>query len=133
MSFGDSHGALRWLNENHISYSSNHFDMITDEKRILYKFFGLPNSYLKVWNCETLTYYSEQLLKKGQLPQAYKDVEDDPHQMGGNFIIELDQSKDNSNMEQNETFRVVYTYKSKNPPDRPSSADLLRFLEQNQK
>lgn len=119
VSFGDAKGAHRWLKENHLPFSNNHFDMITDETRVLYKLFGLKNSYSKVWNKETLIYYAEQLLRIGQLPKAYQDVEDDPHQMGGNFLIEF--TGDSS-------FKLVYDYKSKNPPDRPSAEALLKFL-----
>lgn len=105
--------------ENHVKISDKHFDMVTDQERRLYKLFGLPNSYLKVWNSETLIYYAEQLIKLGTLPGAYQDVEDDPHQMGGNFIFEW---SDNFEL------KLAFSYKSKNPPDRPSTNDLLEFL-----
>ena len=97
--------------------------MITDEKRLLYTLFGLPKSYSKVWNAETLIYYAEQLKLKRDLPKAYQDVEDDPHQMGGNFIIQFEKTLTQSN-----NFKIVYSYRSKNPPDRPSSQSLLEFL-----
>ncbi|CAF0994109.1 unnamed protein product [Brachionus calyciflorus] len=123
VSFGESKGAYRWLKENQIT-NSNQFDMITDQERHLYKLFGLPNSYSKVWNSETLVYYAEQLIKIGKLPGAYEDIEDDPHQMGGNFIMEFNDINTNGNSK----FKLVYAYKSKNPPDRPSAVALLNFL-----
>jgi hypothetical protein len=73
-----------------------------------------------VWNTSSLTYYAEQLKHKRQLPKAYQDVEDDPHQMGGNFTLQLD-NEENS-------FHIVHEYKSKSPPDRPTSDSIIRFL-----
>lgn len=108
--------------ENHVKFSNQQFDMVTDQDRFLYKLFGLSNSYFKVWNSETLIYYAEQLIKLGTLPGAYQDVEDDPHQMGGNFILQCSDDLD---------FKLVYSYKSKTPPDRPSVNALLEFLESN--
>ncbi len=112
-------GAQRWLNQN---VSSPHLHMITDEKRVLYKLFGLKKSFLKVWNTETLIYYAEQLALSRELPKSYQDVEDDPHQLGGNFIVEID------NEGEEPIFKAVFVYRSKNPPDRPSAQALLQFL-----
>lgn len=94
-------------------------DMITDEERILYKFFNLKISYSLVWGTTNLIYYAEQVNLKRALPQKYQDVEDDPHQMGGDFILEFD--TDNK-------FSTVFSYASKTPPDRPSLDILLDFL-----
>ncbi len=85
VSFGNTLGASKWLNEMNLVDDEN-MKMITDETRSLYKLFGIYNSYAKVWNSETLIYYAEQVCLKRELPKAYKDVEDDPHQMGGKFI-----------------------------------------------
>jgi len=119
VSFGNGMGAQRWLNQN---VSSPHLHMITDEKRVLYKLFGLKKSFLKVWNTETLIYYAEQLALSRELPKSYQDVEDDPHQLGGNFIVEID------NEGEEPIFKAVFVYRSKNPPDRPSAQALLQFL-----
>jgi len=51
-----------------------------------------------------------------ELPKAYEDVHDDPHQMGGNFIFEM------------ENLKMVYAYRSKTPPDRPNAETLLSEL-----
>lgn len=96
--------------------------MVTDRKRKIYNLFNLRKSYSKVWSTESLVYYAEQLNFKRQLPKAYEDVEDDPHQMGGNFILECE-SKDQDLM-----FKCVYIYRSQSPPDRPSPADMINFL-----
>ena len=120
VSFGTPTGALRWFNENQIG-----LDMITDEKRVLYKLFDLKVSYSKVWRTDTLVYYAEQLSLQRQLPKAYQDVEDDPHQMGGNFVIEFNSSN------QTNSLKTVFSYRSANPSDRPRVNDLLHFLKKN--
>lgn len=97
-------------------------DMITDEQRVLYKLFELKVSILKVWSEKTLIYYSEQLCFNRALPKGYADVDDDPHQMGGNFIVEF--NTDNS-------FNTIYSYRSRIPPDRPTSNEIIKFLKEN--
>lgn len=95
------------------------FDMITDETRNLYKFFELKISYLKVWIAETLIYYSEQKLMGKVLPTTHADAEDDPHQMGGNFVMEFKGGNE---------FEIVFRYPSQIPPDRPDVGNLVKFL-----
>lgn len=103
-----------WLNETKIE-----LDMITDEQRVLYKIFDLKISYFKVWNCESLVYYAEQKCLNRPLPKQFEDVEDDPHQMGGDFIIEVDADFN---------FKIVFEYRSQKPPDRPSISNLSDSL-----
>ena len=119
VSFGNKKGANRWLNQNKLNETNHDFDFITDENRVLDKSFGLKRSFQKVWNTQTLIYYAEQVGLNRELPKSYEDVEDDPHQMGGNFILK----KLNAN-----NFEIVYAYRSKNPPDRPSAQALIDFL-----
>lgn len=117
VSFGNQYGASKWLVDTDID-----LDMITDETRVLYKFFDLKVSYSMVWNTTGLIYYAEQVALNRALPQKYQDVEDDPHQMGGNFILQFDS---------NNKFSTVFSYASKTPPDRPSPDILLEFLREN--
>lgn len=93
--------------------------MITDEERILFKIFDLKVSYYKVWNYEALVYYAEQKCLGRPLPRGYEDVEDDPHQMGGDFILEVDADYN---------FKIVFEYRSQKPPDRPSIKHLSNSL-----
>lgn len=95
--------------------------MITDEARALYKYFELKIVYYPVWKMSTIIYYSEQKCLKGTLPQTHQDDEDDPHQMGGNFIFKFNE---------NTGFERVFDYPSKTPPDRPKPDDLLKFLKE---
>ncbi len=126
VSFGEIHGAQKWHAENKIDDSQHEikFDMITDRTRALYKLFNLPRSFSKVWNAETLIYYAEQVKLKRELPKSYQDVEDDPHQMGGDFILQFDKSESSTPSR----FKTIFSYPSKNPPDRPTIANLLEFL-----
>ena len=119
VSFGEISGAHRWYNEQEI----HNFDMVTDQQRKIYRMFNLRKSYFKVWCVETLVYYAEQLNFKRQLPKAYEDVEDDPHQMGGNLILEFDHTSQN-----NSAFKCIYIHRSKTPPDRPSPIDMINFI-----
>ena len=93
--------------------------MISDQQRELYKFFSLKRSFLKVWNSQTLDYYAEQLASKRELPKSYKDVEDDPHQMGGDFLYQVNEAFE---------FKLVLDYKSKTPVDRPTSNQLIASI-----
>lgn len=126
MSFGESHGCLKWFTDNGLADQESHerglerqLLMISDHERELYKFFSLKRSFLKVWNSQTLDYYAQQLASKRELPKSYKDVEDDPHQMGGDFLIQVDEAF---------RFKLVLDYKSKTPVDRPTSDQLLQSL-----
>jgi hypothetical protein len=112
VSFGDIIGAQKWMQDTMLTK----FTLLVDQKRVLYKLFGLERSFSRVWNTKTLIYYAEQVKINRELPRAYKDIHDDPHQMGGNFIIDI------------ETFKILYSFKSKIPPDRPSCEDLIEKL-----
>ena len=121
VSFGETNGASRWYNENQINKT---LDMITDHQRIIYKSFGFKKSFFCVWCTECLIYYAEQLNFKRQLPKAYQDVEDDPHQMGGNLILKIETTDQEELL-----FKIAYVYRSKNPPDRPSANDMIKFIQ----
>lgn len=116
VSFGEMNGALRWYKENQIE---NALDLITDQDRKIYKLFNLKKSYSKVWCTDSLVYYAEQLNFKRQLPKAYEDVEDDPHQMGGNIVLQVEDS----------VYKAVYIHRSKSPPDRPTPNELIDFIQ----
>lgn len=113
VTFGELNGAKKWLLENQLVK----YPLVVDSKRILYNIFNLKRSFSRVWNTKTLIYYAEQLKLKRELPHAYKDILDDPHQMGGNFIIETN------------SYKLLYAYRSRIPPDRPSCTELLNEIE----
>lgn len=90
--------------------------MLVDAERQLYSFFGIRRSVSMVWNTATLTYYAEQKLSGRTLPKAYADVEDDPHQMGGDILLDAINGK------------VVLVHRSETPTDRPSVDQLLTVV-----
>lgn len=83
ISFGCKEGAEKWLEETKCKYS-----MLLDPERKVYSFFGLKKSVYKVWSVSSLLYYAEKIAQGIQLPKPYEDMHDDPHQMGGDFIID---------------------------------------------
>mgnify|MGYP001801755501 FL=1 len=66
----------------------------------------------QTWNIGSVTYYGEQIAQGRQLPKAYSDIEDDPHQMGGDFII-------------SKSGHFLLVHCSTVPTDRPSVDTLL--------
>lgn len=115
VSFGEEKGAQLWLAENFTSPPQ--LDMIVDSDRLLYSLIGAKCSFKSVWCTDCLTNYSEQVACGRDLPKAYEDIEDDPHQMGGNFTVEFDP--------QTSRFKMGFVYKSKTPYDRPTCEQLL--------
>lgn len=67
----------------------------------------------QVWQHSTLQYYGGQSAAGRPLPAAYQGVEDDPHQMGGDFVLD-------------DRGRLRLVHCSTSPPDRPSVPTLLR-------
>jgi len=59
----------------------------------------------------SITYYGEKIAQGKQLPKAFSNIEDDPHQMGGDFMID-----------KNGKFTLVHC--SSKPSDRPTVADI---------
>lgn len=98
--------------------------MITDEARVLYKFFNLKKSYYAVWKLVTVVYYAEQRTMKRVLPRS-ENGKDDPHQMGGDFVLEFNQIESEKC-----EFRTVFSHPSQTPPDRVKPNRLIEFLQQ---
>ena len=113
VTFGVKEGAKLWLQETNCPY-----DMLCDPDRKLYKAFSLKRLLSKVWHTTALMYYAEQKASGRALLQPYKDIEDDPHQMGGDFVI-------------NKEGKLNLIYRSKTPPDRPSFDQILRSFTEN--
>ena len=87
--------------------------MLLDEERALYKAFGLRKSVLSVWSIESMAYYAEQKCAGRTLYPMEEG--DDPHQLGGDFVI-------------NKDGKMVLLHKSTHPTDRPSVNTLLDSL-----
>ena len=111
VSFGVQEGAENWLKETNCQ-----FPMFLDHDRSLYQAFGLHRSLSKVFNYGTLQFYGEQVALNRDLPKAMKGIEDDPLQMGGDFIINRTRKE------------MALVYRSKNPEDRPSIQEIVENL-----
>ncbi|XP_037072320.1 LOW QUALITY PROTEIN: protein bark beetle-like [Pollicipes pollicipes] len=75
----------------------------------------LPAVATRVAAQQLLQYYGGQKAAGRPLPAAYRGVEDDPHQMGGDFILDG-------------AGRLALVHCSTSPPDRPSVQHLLETL-----
>ena len=54
-----------------------------------------------------MQYYGSKVAKGSELPKTHTDICDDPHQLGGDFMI-------------NKHGKVVMIFRPKSPSDRPS-------------
>lgn len=106
ISFGSKDGANRWLQTSGCS-----LPMFLDEKRNLYKLFNLPCTMKLVWGISSLIKYAEFICSERELFSLEED--DDPHQLGGNFIIDCNGV-------------VEFLHRSKTPVDRPFLSVLLK-------
>ena len=84
-----------------------------DPARQLYRALGLKRSVAKVWSISSLVYYAEQKRAGRKLVAMFK--EDDPTQMGGDFVFDKDG-------------KLALVYRSKVSTDRPSVDDLLKCV-----
>lgn len=112
ISFGCKEGAEKWLKETKCKYP-----MLLDAERKVYSFFGLKKSVYKVWSISGLMYYAEKMAQGIQLPKPYEDMHDDPHQMGGDFIID-------------KNGKIKFMHPSQTAKDRPSVDKLCKELKE---
>lgn len=87
--------------------------MFVDPARQLYNALGLKRSVAKVWSIPALVYYAEQKRAGRKLVAMFG--EDDPTQMGGDFVFDKDG-------------KLALVYCSKVSTDRPSVEDLLKCV-----
>lgn len=102
VTFGEILGAQQWLRDTKCA-----FPYYTNPDATLYKMLGLKRRTEPVWNCLSLSYYASALVAGVTLPKATEFGKDDPHQMGGDFIV-------------NKSGKLLMAYHSKIPSDRPS-------------
>jgi peroxiredoxin len=106
ISFGAPEVARVWLEEMCPS-----FRLLLDPERNVYRAYGLQRSWRRSWNLRTLWRYM-QLLSSGR---KWRGIKGDSAQLGGDFVIG-----------RNGTIRLAY--RSHDPTDRPSAAQLLAVL-----
>jgi len=108
VSFGNVEGAKKWLQDTKCE-----FRMFVDPERRLYNALGLKRSVAKVWSIAALVYYAEQKCTGRKLVAMFE--EDDPTQMGGDFILD-------------EYGKLALVHRSKVSTDRPSVEELLKCV-----
>lgn len=108
VSFGSLDGAKNWFQDTKCELR-----MFVDPERQLYHALGLKRSVAKVWSISALTYYAEQKRAGRKLVAMFE--EDDPTQMGGDFIFD-------------EHGKLAHVHRSKVSTDRPSVEELLECV-----
>lgn len=106
VSFGADYWARMWLQE-----TGSPFRFLLDPERRAYHAYGLQSSVLRSWMPQNLWYYAKATLQ-GREKFGKRG---DPHQLGGDFII------DNQGI-------VRLAHPSSDPTDRPPVDLLLRAL-----
>jgi alkyl hydroperoxide reductase subunit AhpC len=106
ISFGVEQWARAWLRETEVP-----FPLLLDQDRRVYRAYGLERSVLRAWAPRVLWYYIRQLTAGRRL----HPIEGDPHQLGGDFIID-----------RHGIVRLVH--RERDPVDRPPVARLLDVL-----
>ena len=96
-----------------VSETACPFVVISDPQKRIYRHFGLPRTIDKVWSLNMVKHYAEKKSQGVALVPMYED--DDPYQIGGDFIISSDGI-------------VVMGHPSSTPVDRPSNDKILRYL-----
>ena len=103
VSFDTPYWAGVWLQE-----TGSPYPLLMDPDRIAYAAYGLNSSRLGAWSPATLWYYGKAAL---QGRQTY-GKRGDPHQLGGDFLIDP-------------TGAIRLSHPSRNPTDRPSVGEVL--------
>ena len=108
VSFGMDYWAKMWLQE-----TRSPFPFLIDPERDAYHAYGLQSSIVRSWMPQNLWFYAKATLQ-GREKFGKRG---DPHQLGGDFIV------DSQGI-------VRLAHPSKEPTDRPSVEKLLQVLSQ---
>lgn len=106
VSFGTPYWAQAWLQE-----TRSPFPFLLDPDRISYQAYGLESSVLRSWSPANLWYYAKARRQKRET----FGQRGDPHQLGGDFIIDMQGV-------------IRLAHPSREPTDRPAIDQILRAL-----
>jgi peroxiredoxin len=106
VSFGADHWARAWLQE-----TQSPFPFLVDPERVAYSAYGLESSVFSSWSPANLWYYAKAVLK-GRETFGRRG---NPHQLGGDFIIDRQGI-------------IRLAHPSRDPTDRPTMHRLLATL-----
>ncbi|KAF0313727.1 hypothetical protein FJT64_015713 [Amphibalanus amphitrite] len=113
VSFSDRGAVLRWLSETGCP-----FPVLLDPRRRLYTALGLPTDLQQVWSHAALLEEAERRLEAPDSPPLevpYRGGPADPHQLGGDFLLDS-------------RGRLMLSHPSTDPADRPTVQQLLDTL-----
>ena len=108
ISFGSVHWAQIWLRE-----TRSPFPFLIDRDRSVYQKYGLRASIFSTWSPKNLFYYLRAVLQ-GRETFGRRG---NPHQLGGDFIVDRDSI-------------IRLAHPSQDPTDRPSIDALIGTLRQ---
>jgi len=106
----DISAARQWLAETGCQWR-----FVQDAGRRLYSSLGLGREVCAVWSLSSVRYYAQMLRAGRQLPTSLMK-DDDPYQMGGDFLVASDG-------------QLLLAYSSKTPQDRPSVEVIFAALD----
>lgn len=106
ISFGTRYWANAWLQE-----TAAPFSLLLDPERSAYQAYGLQSSVFRSWMPQNLWYYLRAVMQGREL----FGKRGDPHQLGGDFIVDKQGV-------------VRFAHPSRDPTDRPSVETLLAVL-----
>lgn len=79
ITFGAEHWARAWAAEMGIG-----FPLLLDPERSTYRAYGLARSFVRVWSPKVMWHY----LKRVLAGQKLRPIQGDPHQLGGDFVVD---------------------------------------------
>lgn len=106
VSFGAVYWAQGWQKE-----TQSPFPLLLDPERNAYRAYGLEISASRSWSAKAVWYYLKARLQGKEIPPAQSD----PHQLGGDFIVDA-------------SGIVRLSHPSWDPVDRPPVENLLALL-----
>ena len=106
VSFGTPYWAQMWLQE-----TQSPFPFLVDAERAAYHAYGLQSSIFSSWSPANLLYYTKAILQKRET----FGKRGDPHQLGGDFIIDRQGI-------------IRLAHPSRDPTDRPAMPQILTTL-----
>jgi alkyl hydroperoxide reductase subunit AhpC len=103
ISFGAEFWARAWQQD-----TGSPYPLLLDPERTTYQAYGLGTSFVRVWSPHVMWHYLKLRLRG----QKLLPVQGDPHQLGGDFIVDA-------------AGIIRLSHPSKDPVDRPPVEDLL--------
>lgn len=106
ISFGAEFWARAWQQD-----TGSPYPLLLDPERATYQAYGLGTSFVRVWSPHVMWHYLKLRLRGRKL----LPVQGDPHQLGGDFIVDA-------------AGAIRLAHASKDPVDRPPVERLLAVL-----